>query len=250
MQMLFIDESGTPPPVDKVAGSPLFVLGGIIIPDRFWHQVKADLDLAKRDFGVGGEIKWRFFAPHHKKAHSISHLDGAHKETLRSRLFAIIRKYKSIKTMAVIVDSEAAYRLPYITGPDDLYWYAYKSMTERFQYYLQDITRIAGQPINGIIVCDHRGPDDDRRLQELHARLPEGHHDAHSNYKNLVEGLFIAPSHLSVGVQFADMVAGAVLRSRKSADNRFLAQIETTLRKSEAGQIQGYGLIDFPKRGG
>ncbi len=250
MQILFIDESGTPPPVDKIATSPLFVLGGAIIPDEFWHRVKADLEAAKRDFDVTGEIKWRFFSPDNRKHHSLSHLDAADKEALRTRLFGIIARYKSIKTMSVIVDVAAAYELNYINSPDDLYWYAYKTMTERFQYYLQDISRIAGQRINGIIVCDHRGPNDDRRLQELHSKLLLGQHDAHSSYTHLVEGVFIAPSHLSVGIQFADMVGGAVLRRFKADDPRFFDQIADTFRKSDAGKTEGYGLIRFPKRRG
>lgn len=250
MQILFIDESGTPPPVDRVATSPLFVLGGAIIPDEFWHRIKADLEAAKREFAVTGEIKWRFFSPDNRKPHSLSHLDAAAKEALRSRLFGILAKYKSVKTMSVIVDVAAAYALPYVNSPDDLYWYGYKVMTERFQYYLQDISRISGQRINGIIVCDHRGPNDDRRLQELHSRLLLGQHEAHSKYTHLVEGVFIAPSHLSIGIQLADMVGGAVLRRFKADDHRFYDQIAGTFRKSDAGRVEGYGLIRFPKGGG
>lgn len=250
MQILFIDESGTPPPVDKVQTSPLFVLGGAIIPDEFWHRVKADLEAVKREFEVTGEIKWRFFSPDNRKQHSMSHLNAAQKEALRSKLFGILVRYKSLKTMSVIVDAAAAYALPYINSPDDLYWFAYKTMTERFQYYLQDISRISGQRINGIVVCDHRAPGDDRRLQELHGKLLRGQHDAHSNYANLVEGVFIAPSHLSVGIQFADMVGGAVLRRYKAKDNRFFDQIADTFRKSEDGRTEGFGLIMFPKKRG
>lgn len=250
MQILFIDESGTPPPVDKVETSPLFVLGGAIIPDDFWHRVKNDLEAAKREFAVTGEVKWRFFSPDNRKHNSLAHLDAGQKEAFRSRLFGILVRYKSIKTMSVIVDVAAAYALPYVNSPDELYWFAYKTMTERFQYYLQDISRIAGQRINGIIVCDHRGPNDDRRLQELHAKLLLGQHVAHSSYANLVEGVFIAPSHLSIGIQFADMVGGAVLRKFKANDARFFDQIADTFRKSESGSTDGCGLIRFPKRKG
>jgi hypothetical protein len=248
MQILFIDESGTPPPLHKIDTSPFFVLGGAIIPDEFWHRVKVELEAAKRDFAVTGEVKWRFFSPDNRKIHSLSHLDAARKEELRSRLFSILVKYKSIKTMSVVVNTAAAYDLTYINSPDDLYWYAYKTMTERFQYYLQDISRIAGHRINGIVVCDHRAVGEDRRLQELHGRLLLGQQQSHSNYDNLVEGVFIAPSHLSVGIQFADMVGGAVLRRFKANDRRFFDQIEGTFRTSNQGRIDGYGLIRFPKK--
>ncbi len=248
MQILFIDESGTPPPVNNVLDSPFFVLGGAIIPDKYWHRVKDDLEYIKCKYNIQGEIKWRFFAPHHKKPHTLSHLDSEQKETLRTELYSVLTRYKSIKIMSAIVDVAAAYQLKYINSPDDLYRYAYKVMTERFQYYLQDISRISGQRINGIIVCDHRAPNEDKRLQELHAELLLGERDAHSSYPNLVEGVFIASSHLSIGIQFADMVAGAVLRYYKSDDSRFYKQIEKTFRKSEKGQLKGYGLIEFPKK--
>lgn len=250
MQILFVDDSGTPPAPDAIAKSPLFVLGGVIIPDDFWHRIKADLDHIKKKYRLKGEIKWRYFAPAKKdgKPHTLSHLNAIEKESLRTDIYRLISKYKSVRTIAVITDAHAAYQLSYIENDDDLYWYSYKQLTERFQYYLQDISRISGQKINGIIVCDHRAPKDDRRLQELHARLLQGHHDAYSSYDHLVEGVFVAPSHLSVGVQLADMVAGAMLRKFKANDARFYEQMKETLRKSEKGTVEGYGLIHFPKK--
>lgn len=247
MQILFIDESGNTSTINKISDPPIFVLGGVIIPDDFWHKIKFDLDLIRKRHKIKGEIKWRYFAPNHKKANSLSHLSGGEKEKLRQEMYAIINKYKSIRTICIITDVKKAYSLNYINNEDDLYWYFYKQITERFQYYLQDISRISGQKINGIIVCDHRAPKDDKRLQELHGNLLSGDHNAFSSYKNLVEGVFIAPSHLSVGIQFADMVAGAVLRNFAKNDSRFFDQIKETFRKSEDGKIEGFGIIKFPK---
>lgn len=251
MQILFVDESGTPPPLNNISSSPFFVLGGVIIPEDIWFLIKVDLEAIKKKFSINGEIKWRYFAPHIKEAkrHSFSHLSSEQKEDLREALFSILLKYKSIKTICIITNVNQAYNLPYIKSPDELYWYSYKQITERFQYYLQDISRLSGQKINGIIVCDHRGPKDDKRLQELHTKLLTGQHDAHSSYQNLIEGVFIAPSHLSIGIQFADLVAGAVLRKFKANDERFFKQIYKTFRReSESGKIEGYGIVHFPKR--
>lgn len=63
----------------------------------------------------------------------------------------------------------------------------------------------------------------------------------------MIEGLFIAPSHLSVGIQFADMVAGAVLRAFRAQDKRFAAQTKPAFRTSPKGKIDGDGLVKFPK---
>ena len=249
MQILFIDESGATLPKNKNEESPFFVLGGVIIPEEFWHKIKADLERVKKKFKIIGEIKWRHFAPHNKelKKHSLYHLTPEEKEVVRSSLFRILRQYKSIKTLCVVTEVNKAYNLEKIKTSNDVYWNSYKQIIERFNYYLQDISQIAGQKINGIVVCDHRSPNDDKRLQELHASLLTNGEEINFSHDSLIEGVFIAPSHLSVGIQFADLVAGAILRFVKSNDDRFFKQFSTTLRTSESGNIEGYGLVRFPK---
>ena len=249
MHLLFIDESGTPPEKDKAANQPYFVLGGIVIPEDMWGKLASDLARLKNQFQINGEIKWRYFAPFKEgsKDHSLTHLNSERKEELRTRLYQIISTYKSVRLICVVINTVESFKLPYIKTGDDLYWYGYKQLTERFQYYLQDLERTVGQKLNGIIVCDHRAPKDDERLRELHSKLMKSHKNNISSYGNLVEGLFIAPSHLSVGIQLADMVAGAVFRAYKVQDNRFAEQIKTAFRTSPQGKIEGYGLVKFPK---
>ena len=251
MQLLFVDESGTPPPPGKQAETPLFVLGGMVVPEDFWLKLATDLRRLKEQFAIEGEIKWRYFAPQKagSKSHSLTHLSPTQKEALRTKLYEIIASYKSIRLICVAANVQAAYSLPYIRNADDLYWYSYKQLTERFQYYLQDLERTVGQRVNGIVVCDHRGPKDDTRLRELHQQLLLGKKANFSHFENLIEGLFIAPSHLSVGIQFADMVAGAVFRAYRANDQRYFKQIEMSFRRSPAGKLEGYGLVKFPNRG-
>lgn len=249
MHLLFIDESGTPPEKNKANLHPYFVLGGIVIPEDIWGKLAADLARIKSQFKINGEIKWRYFAPPkpNSETHSLSHLNVNQKEDLRTSLYKTIGAYRSIRLICVVIRTEDAFNLPYIKTGDDLYWYGYKQLTERFQYYLQDLERTVGQKLNGIIVCDHRGPKDDARLRELHAKLMRGDKNNISAYGNIIEGLFIAPSHLSVGIQLADMVAGAVFRAHKAKDERFYKQIETSFRTSPQGKIDGFGLVKFPK---
>jgi len=213
--------------------------------------MSADLNRLKTHFNISGEIKWRYFAPQKPgaKPNSLSHLPVEQREELRTKLYETIRGYKSLRIVCVVTHVPLAYKLGYIKTADDLYWYSYKQLTERFQYYLQDLERTVGQRVHGIVVCDHRAPKDDERLRELHHQLLSGSKTTASRYENLIEGLFIAPSHLSVGVQFADMVAGAVFRRFKADDNRFFSQIETSFRRSPDGKLEGFGLVKFPKNG-
>jgi len=249
MHLLFIDESGTPPEHNKVIEQPFFVLGGIVIPEDIWAKIAGDLARLKQLYKIAGEIKWRYFAPDRpgSKDHALSHLSALDKEDLRTRLYQIVSAYRSVRLICVVVNTEAAFKLAYIHNGDDLYWYAYKQLTERFQYYLQDLERTVGQKLNGIVVCDHRAPKDDARLRELHHKLMTGGKNTISAYGNLIEGLFIAPSHLSVGIQLADMVAGAAFRVYRAKDNRFAEQIKGAFRTSPQGKIDGYGLVKFPK---
>lgn len=249
MQILFIDESGTIPPKNKVIDNAHFALGGIIIPEHIWHSIDKDLAHIKNCYKVEGEIKWRFFAPSRpgQTTTNLSHLNAKEKELLRSDIYQTITKYKSIRLICAVVNVQKSYQFSYITNENELYWYAYKQITERFQYYLQDLSRTVGNKINGIIVCDHRQPKDDAHLRLLHHKLLVGSRKNFSTYENLVEGVFVAPSHLSVGIQLADMVGGAVFRKYAKQDSRFFDKIHQAFRCSPEGNIEGYGIVSFPK---
>ncbi|MHB8385172.1 DUF3800 domain-containing protein [Metallibacterium sp.] len=56
-----------------------------------------------------------------------------------------------------------------------------------------------------------------------------------------------SPSHQSIGIQFADMVAGAVYRKYAKGDDRFFDQIVASFRASPRGEINGFGIVHFPK---
>jgi hypothetical protein len=248
MQILFVDESGTPPPPNRVQDTPYFVLGGVVIPEDVWGKMAKELDRIKTTYKVDGEIKWRYFANDRgNKPTPLSHLSTTQKEELRNEMYEVISAFKSVKIISVVTNVTEAYALPNVKTADDLYWLSYKQLTERFQYYLQDLERIIGHKVHGIIVCDHRGPQDDARLRELHHALLNSPNSHTALYGNLVEGLFIAPSHLSVGIQFADMVAGAIFRCYKAKDERFYKKIEGSIRTSPTGRIDGYGVVKFPK---
>ncbi len=65
----------------------------------------------------------------------------------------------------------------------------------------------------------------------------------------MIEGLFIAPSHYSVGIQFADLVAGAIYRRVEANDARFFDIIKPLIRSSAEGRLEGYGLVKIPRGG-
>lgn len=98
-----------------------------------------------------------------------------------------------------------------------------------------------------MIVVDQRGNKDDTNMRLRHERLLTEKKRDHAVYANLVESLFFAPSHLGVGVQLADLVAGAIFRLSEHDDPGFFDQLKPAFRKNANGSIDGHGLVHSPK---
>ena len=247
MHLFFLDESGTIVPESK-KHTDYFVIGGVIIPEIHWHEIYKKLRDIKKQYDITSEIKWRYFSPSNQDVENgMKHLTFEQKNEVRNKLYDIITSYKSLKIISTVTNIKEAYKLPYVNNQDDLYWYSYKQAVERFQYYLQDLTRDSGAEFNGLVIIDNRLSCDDNRLRTLHHKLMVVDRENYSNFNNLIEGLFIAPSHLSVGVQFADLVAGAIFRKFEKNDDRYYNQIKSSIRNRN-GNVMGYGIVKFPKQ--
>jgi hypothetical protein len=250
MHLCFIDESSTPPKQTASNPRPYFIIAGVIIPAAQWHGIAKEFKALLRlpEFNIQGEVKWRFFGPANSDADNpFTHLDQAKRYDFRARLFSIITKRSSIKIVACVSKVQAAYGKSYITDEEKLYQYTYKPISERFQYHLQEVTRTSGATACGIIVADHRGRKQDEALRDHHAGLMDGGGIFTSAYPNIIETIFLTPSHLSVGIQFADMVAGAIGRKFNANDSTCFDMIKGSFRRSPQGNIDGYGLVRFPK---
>jgi hypothetical protein len=256
MHFLFIDESGTPPKPEQRDPKPYFIIAGVTVPEGQWQAISQEFSQLKREkkFRVKGEIKWRYFGPSNRDpANSISHLSTTEKDEFREQFFAILTKRNSVKIICCVASVSACYSKAYITTDELLYQYTYKPVSERFQYYLQDLSRIAGSAQLGIIVADHRGRKQDEALRHHHQRLLGQANMNMAQYNNILETIFLTPSHLSVGIQFADMVAGAIGRrfnSNQQGADKFYNLIAGSFRKNpNTGAHEGYGLVRFPADG-
>lgn len=249
MYLLFVDESGTPPKPDAEAVA-YFVMAGLVIPEDRWMGMHDKLSGLKRASDYHGEVKWRYFAPKNADAENpMAGWDQDRRNVFRDRVFAIITETKSCKIVACVSETPTAYGLGNVNSQDDLYFRTYKPITERFQYLLQDITRTSGRDSYGLIVADHRGRGDDDRMRHQHERLVRETGQYSSNYENFVEGLFFAPSHMSVGIQLVDMVAGAIWRAQTHNDQTWYDKIRPSFRSAPNGRIDGWGIARFPKAG-
>ncbi|WP_346426178.1 DUF3800 domain-containing protein [Gardnerella vaginalis] len=100
--------------------------------------------------------------------------------------------------------------------------------------------------IYGMIVIDARNSKQNKQLDDFHFDLLNNHDSHRADYNNLIEGLFIAASHHSVGVQFADLVAGAVYRKCSKRDSTFYNMIRNNVRRNSQGKAEGFGVVAVP----
>lgn len=160
MKLLFLDESGTIPPLDKIKDK-YFVIGGVIIDENDWHDIHARFNDIKQKYGIQAEseIKWRYFSPTNKdESNSLKHLEQAQKYALRDELYELITSYESTKIISVVTDVEEVYKLPQINDQNDLYWRSYSKLIINFQLFLHLLSMDSGLKINGIVIIDNRLP--------------------------------------------------------------------------------------------
>lgn len=247
MYLCFVDESGSPPRLEKAAARRFFVIAGLMMRDADWHGLARELHVLRERFAVAGEIKWRFFGPDNTDAdNSVAHLDQACRDRFRQDIFRLITNRTNVKLVACAVDAVAAYKLGRVQSPEDIYHHAYRSVSEKFQYHLQDRSREMEEKQLGIIIADPRGKKQDEGLRMQHRQLLEETSGLISRYDNLVETIFLTPSHHSVGIQLADMAAGAIGRALNYRDTQFLKFVMPAFRKSASGRINGWGFVKFP----
>lgn len=251
MEILFIDESKPPTDRDKINSSnKLFVLSGLIIPDYSWKEINNTFNSFLNLFKVKGEIKWRYFAPQNKdKGNPLLHLTQTEKNGLRTAMLKMLGKRTDIKVISVICDLEKAYaNTYYINNKTDVYDYCYKKLVERFQYYLQDKSKQAHRECVGIIVCDHRGRQDDIHLRQMHEKVLRKGEEYCSNILNIIETVFFVPSEKSTGIQLVDIIAGSIFRYVSSKDDNFYRHIKSIVRRNSEGKAEGYGIVFVPPR--
>lgn len=249
MHLCFVDESGTPAKPQQ-SKHRYFVFGGLVIPEERWSNVRFHLLGLKRQWQYHGELKWRYFAPNNNDAKNpMLSWSNEHKNDFRKSAFEIITKNKSLRILTGVCDAPLAYTLDNVDQQEDIYFRTYKVVTERFQYFLQDLSTESGHHTSGIIVSDHRNSRQDNRLREQHERLVREAGRDTSTYGNFIESIFLSPSHMSIGIQLADMVAGAIWRFHEHNDDTCLNLIKPSFRTSKSGKIDGYGVARFPKRG-
>lgn len=240
MHMCFIDESGTPPSKPN-PNQPYFTLGAVVVAESDWRKLAADVRGFCTSNRLKGELKWRYFSPHNTcSANPMGDRSPVERKSLSLALAGLVAK-SNVTIIACVTDISAAFRYASVTNQQELYHFAYKPLTERFQYFLQD------QDSFGILVADHRGKSDDRLFRAHHDQLTSRTSRTTSGYSRFIEGLFLQDSCHSIGIQLADFVAGAIHRAYSTEDNELATIIKPRIRCKPDGNIQGHGIVHHPR---
>ena len=229
MHLLFLDESG------QLAQRTFFALGGIAIRDSDWPELRETWRsrLVEHSWPPEREIKW----------HGIR--TGEVPPALADAIVLALSR-RPLTCYVALLDIELGLEKEpeYFASNEETYATGLMFLAERFQHLLADADDV------GLIVIDSRFREEDSRLRRFYADLTKDG-TPFSKLDRLVEGLFLGPSHYSIGLQSADLVVAIT-----AAAERGSGQARGYLRKllprfavhPVKGEVEGVGLKRFPER--
>jgi hypothetical protein len=200
MRFFFVDESGNA----AMGGTQYLVVAGLILRSDDWPGLRNKLDQLKSRFGINPniEVKWRHVRHPGGHRNPLRALSDFERTNFARGALGLIRTTALARVIAVVIDKVAGYARPDVTSEEDMYEHAVTLAMERFQYYLRATNDL------GIAVQDQRHPRQDVRLRAFYRSLLTAG-TRWTRFPHVIEGVFLAPSDFSTGLQLADFVAGA-----------------------------------------
>ncbi|MCL4289782.1 MAG: DUF3800 domain-containing protein [Thermoleophilia bacterium] len=229
MNLLFLDESG------QLSERRFFALGGVALRDTDWHHLRGlwQETLAAHGWPAAKEIKW----------HGIR--TGAVPPSLADAVIGMLAR-SPLRCYVTLLDIElgASVAPEFFATDEDAYSTGLMFLAERFQLLLQDADDV------GMIVVDSRFREDDARLRRFFADLTQDG-TPYSRLDRIVEGLFLGPSHFSIGLQCADLVC-SITAAAERGNGQARGYLKTLLPRfathPATGELDGVGLKRFPER--
>lgn len=233
--LLYLDESGKSGPRDF--DQPWYVLGGLIIHDRAWHAIEADLN-ARIDTLVPPPRPetWELHMAHifHGKRH-FREMPRETRYALVDAAFDVLDAHAA--TLIMVAIDKRAHAERYAT-PDPVESIAYMLMLERFNSYLDR----QHDPL-GAVVCDEQKEREGatRQAHAYYRRQGTGW----QRIDHVIETPFFTPSHWSRMLQLIDVATYWTAKHLKSGDESYWPRIERRLDRYP--HHRGSGLKTFPR---
>jgi hypothetical protein len=242
----FIDESGTPdiPMLAKKRGSvrPVFSVAMCLMDIEYWRTLDEIYKQVREAFYVptGDELKWANLV---RKTGPAQHMDDA---MVREFIQTLVRSIDRARFRGVIVSiwKDAAYQSKgYIRDAQDVYNIAIRFAIQRLQNDLDEMYG-AGADCPTMLIADSRRGTDNRLRRFVDDLISNG--DLWVDLRrSIIEGIMFQVSNYSVGLQIADMIAGAAFQMDVRGNTIWYRIWEPLLRRSPEGRVQGYGYIQW-----
>ena len=229
MHLLFLDESG------QLSERKFFALGGIALRDSDWPLLRHlwQSTLAEHSWPAEREVKW----------HGIR--TGEVPPPLADAIVAALAQAPITCYVTLLEIELGLQEAPeFFKTDEDTYATGLMFLAERFEHLL------AAEDDLGLIVVDSRFREDDARLRRFFADLA---HDGtpYSKLDRIVEGLFLGPSHYSIGLQCADLVV-AITAAAERGGGQARGYLKTLLPRfachPATGALDGVGIKRFPEQ--
>jgi hypothetical protein len=229
VQLLFLDESG------QLSERKFFALGGVALADADWHLLRDHWQetLAAHGWPVEREVKW----------HGIR--TGEVPPPLADAVVAALAR-SPVRCYVTLLDVELGAQVAptFFASDEDTYATGLMFLAERFELLLEAADDV------GLIVVDSRFREDDARLRRFFADLTKDG-SPYSRLGRIVEGLFLGPSHYSIGLQCADLVC-AITAAAERGNGQARGYLKTLLPRfathPATGALDGVGIKRFPER--
>ena len=226
MRLLFLDESG------RIGQDGLFALGGVAVRAEDWRALREGwlTPLAAHGWDPANEVKWHGIKTGYvPPALADAVIDGL----ARAPFTAYV----------TLLDLEAGAELTDFFGsPEQTYGTALMFVSERFHHLLEAEDEL------GLIVADSRHREGDLSLRTYFGALTETG-TPYVQLDRIVEGLFLGPSHLSIGLQCADLIVSITAAAERGSGQargylkRLLPRFAT---HPATGALDGVGIKRFP----
>ena len=229
VHLLFLDESG------QVSERRFFALGGVALSDVDWTLMR-DLwqeTLSGHGWPAEREVKW----------HGIR--TGEVPPALADAVVTALA-HAPLSCYVTLLDVEFGLETApeFFASDEDTYATGLMFLAERFQHLLGAADDV------GMIIVDSRFREEDTRLRRFFADLTKDG-TPYSRLDRIVEGLFLGPSHYSIGLQCADLVCSitaAAERGNGQARGYLRELLPRFAVHPATGEVEGVGLKRFPER--
>jgi hypothetical protein len=171
-------------------------------------------------------------------------MNGAVPPSLADALFATLARAPVVAYVTLLDIPLGKEREPdFFETPEEIYATGLMFLAERFHHLLEAEDDV------GMIVVDSRFREDDARLRRFFADLTKDG-TPYMQLPRIVEGLFLGPSHHSIGLQCADLIVSMTANAERGPGigRGYLKKVLPRFATHPVtGEHDGVGLKRFPE---